>query len=467
MIIPVIEDKICISSNIQKLLHKKVNVFYQDKSMNMQKATFIIPSYNELLQIKLPFLKKIKIVLIALSLILLYFTKIFRIASKNKMINKNKIVLVFSLTKNQIFKDASLHKVQNFLTSKRFNITRKDDIIIECRKVWRTKNYSNLTVTLDIPLRIFARSTSLKQQIRLLIIFSRKLIVLIKSFNNSQYIYLVFKEYIFDENVYLSIKNKNQVSKIITGPGNLKYQPIIFEISKFTGERIMLWYSANSIPEKYKSKKATIIANDGHEIFLKPLKIDIHWVWTNEHKKYLMKMTDSKILVKGSMLFYNPPKKPNYKKKYDIVIFDLTPKNNESMYEDTLYTFPVAKKFIEDIIESAKLVTQKIDKDISIYLKHKRAFHKTHSLQYITYVGELAKNGQLSRLPLNVDLYEIIAASKMIICFPFTSSAIIARELKVPSIYYSSNNILAKYNKTNFIQDKFELRKFIETNLGK
>jgi polysaccharide biosynthesis PFTS motif protein len=229
----------------------------------------------------------------------------------------------------------------------------------------------------------------------------------------------------------------------------------------------MLWYSANSIPEKYKSKKATIIANDGHEIFLKPLKIDIHWVWTNEHKKYLMKMTDSKILVKGSMLFYNPPKKPNYKKKYDIVIFDLTPKNNESMYEDTLYTFPVAKKFIEDIIESVKLVTQKIDKDISIYLKHKRAFHKTHSLQYITYVGELAKNGQLSRLPLNVDLYEIIAASKMIICFPFTSSAIIARELKVPSIYYSSNNILAKYNKTNFIQDKFELRKFIETNLGK
>ena len=145
MIITVIQDKICISSSIQKLLHKKVNVFYQDKSKSMQKTKFIIPSYNELIQIKLPFLKKINIVLISLGLFLLYFTKIFRIASKNKVINKNKIVLIFSLTKHQIFKDDSLHKIQNFLTSKRFSITKKDEIMIECRKVWRTKKYSNLT----------------------------------------------------------------------------------------------------------------------------------------------------------------------------------------------------------------------------------------------------------------------------------------------------------------------------------
>ena len=466
MIITVIQDKICISSSIQKLLHKKVNVFYQDKSKSMQKTKFIIPSYNELIQIKLPFLKKINIVLISLGLFLLYFTKIFRIASKNKVINKNKIVLIFSLTKNQIFKDDSLHKIQNFLTSKRFSITKKDEIMIECRKVWRTKKYSNLTVTLDIPLRIFARSSSLRQQIRLLIIFSRRLIVLIKSFNNSQYIYLVFKEYIFDENVYLSIKNKNKVDKIITGPGNWKYQPIIFELSEFIGERIMLWYST-ATPVKYKSKKASIIANGGYDIFLKHMKIDTHWVWTSEHKKFLMEMTNSKVSVKGSMLYYEGPKKPNYNKKYDIVVFDLTPKNKENLYKDTLYNFPVAKKFLEDIIESVKLVSQKIDRDISIYLKHKRVFHETHSLQYTAYVAELAKNGQLSRLPLDIDLYETIAASRMIICFPFTSTVIIGQELKVPSIYYLSDNILVKYDQTNFIQDKLELRKFIETNLGK
>ena len=69
-------------------------------------------------------------------------------------------------------------------------------------------------------------------------------------------------------------------------------------------------------------------------------------------------------------------------------------------------------------------------------------------------------------MPVDIDLYETITASKMIICFPFTSPVIIGQELKVPSIHYSSNNILAKYNQTSFIQDKRKLIKFIETNLG-
>lgn len=466
MVISVIQDKIYISSNIQKVLHKKVNVFYQNKSEGVQKVKFAMTSDSELIQIKVGFFKKMKIILIALSLLLLYFTKIFRITPRRKLTKKNKIVLIFSLTKDQILKDNSLHKIQDFFASEKFGIGRKNEILIECRKVWRTKEYSNLTVTLDIPLRIFVRSISLKEQIRLLISFLRRLIVLIKSFNNSQYIYLVFKEYIFDEIVYLSIINKNQVDKIITGPGNWKYQPIIFEISEFIGERIMLWYSANSIPNRYKSKKATNVTKD-IEIFLKLMAIDTHWVWTNEHKKYLMEMTKSKIVVKGSMLFYNPPKKPNYNKKYDIVIFDVTPPNDESTFEDTIYTFSTGKEFFEDIIENVKLISQKLDRDISIFLKHKRAFSDIHSSKYITYVEKLAKSGQLSRLPLNVDLYKTIAASRIIICFPFTSPVIIGHELKVPSIYYSSNNILVEYNQTDFIQNKLELRKFIEVNLDK
>jgi polysaccharide biosynthesis PFTS motif protein len=79
----------------------------------------------------------------------------------------------------------------------------------------------------------------------------------------------------------------------------------------------------------------------------------------------------------------------------------------------------------------------------------------------------LAKNRQLSVLPLDSDLYETIAASKIVIGFPFTSPVIIGQELKVPSIHYSSTNTLVKYNHANFIQSKLELRKYIETNLGK
>jgi len=458
-------DKIYISSSLKKLLNKKVNFFFQNKFKNTQKLKFTIFSNDELAQIKLPLLKKIKIIIIALSLLFLYFTKMFICVSESKKIKKNKIVLIFSLTKNQIFKDNSLYNLHNFLVSKKFDMTEKSEILIECREVLRTKKYSNLIVTLDIPLKIFTIKFSLKQKWNLILIFSQKLLTLIKSFNNSQYMYLIFKEYIFDESVYLLTLNEDQVDIVVTTPGAIQYQPIIFEIPEFTGERVMLWYSSNTVPLRYKSTKASIVGKNS-EIFLKHMAIDTHWVWTSEHKKFLMKVTNSTILVKGSMQFYNCPKKLDFNKKYDVIIFDVTPASSNSIYKDTMYTFPIAKEFIEDIIESVKLVSQKLDRDISIYIKHKRPFSRVNSSRYITYINKLVKNRQLFVLPMGVDLYETIAASKIIIGFPFTSPVIIGQELKVPSVHYSSSNILVKYNKTNIIQNKIELKKFLEKNLN-
>ena len=445
-------SKLYISSYMQRLLNKKVNL--------------TASSHIELMQIKVPFLKKIKIILITFILFLFYFTKIFQITPKKNKTKENKIVLIYSLTKDQIFKDNSIAKLHDFLVSKKFNMTEKNEILIECRGILRSRIHSNLIVTLDIPLKIFTTKLSLKGQLKLLLVFFCKLTILVKSFNNSQYIYLVFKEYVFDENVYFAIANKNKMNKIITTPTAIQYQPISFEIPDFAVERVMLWYSTNSIPIKYKSRKTSIFEKD-MENSLQCMAIDTHWVWTNEHKKYFKKITNSAILVKGSMVFYNPPKKLDSNKKYDVVIFDVTPQNSKSVFKDTIFSFPIAKEFIEDIIESVKLVSQKLDKNIDIYIKHKRNFAPTHSSKYIAYIDVLAKNRQLSVLPLDSDLYETIATSKIVIGFPFTSPVIIGQELKVPSIYYSSTKALAKYNQTSFIQSKLELRKYIETNLGK
>jgi polysaccharide biosynthesis PFTS motif protein len=437
---------------MQRLLNKKVNL--------------TVSSHIELMQIKVPFLKKIKIILITFILFLFYFTKILRITPKKNKTRGNKIVLIYSLTKDQIFKDNSISKLHDFLVSKKFNMTEKNEILIECRGILRSRIYSNLIVTLDIPLKIFTTKFSLKEQLKLLLVFFYKLTILVKSFNNSQYIYLVFREYVFDENVYFAITKKNKMNKIITTPTAIQYQPISFEIPDFAVERVMLWYSTNSVPIKYKSRKTSIFEKN-LENSLQRMAIDTHWVWTNEHKKYLKKMTNSAILVKGSMIFYNPPKKLDSNKKYDVVIFDVAPQNSKSVFKDTIYSFPVAKEFIEDIMESVELVSQKLDRNIGIYIKHKRNFAPTHSSKYIAYIDVLAKNRQLSVLPLDSDLYETIATSKIVIGFPFTSPVIIGQELKVPSIYYSSTNTLVKYNHANFIQSKLDLRKYIETNLGK
>ena len=445
-------DKIYISSPIQRLIEKKVN--------------FGAHGYSELIQLEVPFYKKIKVIVFAFCLLLFYVAKLFQIIPKKNKVKRNKIVLIYSLTKDQIFRDNSIYKLYDFLVSEKLNNTEKNKTLIECRGLFRSKRYSNLIVTLDIPLKIFTTEFSKKKQIKLILVFFHKLLILVKSFNNSQCVYIAFKEYIFDENVYLAITSKNQIAKIITTPSNIHYQPISFEIRNFSEERLMIWYSANSIPIRYKPRK-TSISEKNLDASLKHMAIDTHWVWTSEHKKYIMKMTNSNILVKGSMVFYNPPRKLNRKKKYDIVIFDVTPYNSKGVFKDMIYSFPVKKEFIEDIIESVKLVSQKLDRDIDVYIKHKRSFGSTHSSDYIAYIAGLVQNNELSVLPLNSDLYELIAASKIVIGFPFTSPVIIGQELKIPSIYYSSTNMLSKYNKTDFIQNKLELTRYLEMNLSK
>lgn len=460
-------DNVLVSSSMQKLLNKKVNIHFQKKSKSTQNTKFIIPTRNELKQIKVSHLKKIKIIVIALSLLFLYFTKLFVVISKNNRYKKNKSVFIFSLTKDQVFRDSSLNEFHNFLHSKKIHMTKQNEILIECRGVLRSKRYSNLIVTLDIPLKIFTTKFSLQQKIVLIFEFSRRLSTLIKSFNNSQFMYLVYKEYIFDESVFLLYLYENRVDKVITGPGNYKYQPIIFEMSEYTGERIMVWYSSNSVPVKYKLKLGNVDwYSKVAEGFFKQISIDTHWVWTNQHKKYLRKLTGANILVKQSMVFYNCPKKINYSKKYDIVIFDVTPHNSKSNFSKTIYAFSPAKEFIDEIIESVIFVSHKLDRDISICVKHKRTFTKKHSSSYINYIDNLVKKGHLFTLPLDINLYKTIAESKIIIGYPFTSPVVIGQELKVPSVYYSSSNLLAKYNTNDFIQDKFKLRKFLEKNLG-
>ena len=84
-------DKIYISSSLKNLLNKKVNFFFQNKFKNTQKLKFTIFSNDELAQIKLPLLKKIKIIIIALSLLFLYFTKMFICVSESKKIKKIKL----------------------------------------------------------------------------------------------------------------------------------------------------------------------------------------------------------------------------------------------------------------------------------------------------------------------------------------------------------------------------------------
>lgn len=112
---------------------------------------------------------------------------------------------------------------------------------------------------------------------------------------------------------------------------------------------------------------------------------------------------------------------------------------------------------MEDILWVREQIYLSSNVFLKISLKSKRKFTTNHSMAYINYVKLLSSGKLLDIISPNVDMFEIISQSKICISFPFTSPAIIATELGVPSIYYLENDIMSKYNKMHgvpFIEKK-------------
>jgi len=178
-------------------------------------------------------------------------------------------------------------------------------------------------------------------------------------------------------------------------------------------------------------------------------------------------------------MFYQPQKKYNSNKIHDLMIFDVAPYNDLQIhYNDTfpgslnsIYNFVYSKGFLEDILWVREQIFFSSNVLLKISLKPKRDFTSAHSVAYIDYVKLLSNNKLLNIMSPNVDIFEIISQSKICISFPFTSPAIIAAELGVPSIYYLENDIMSSYNKIHgvpFVEKKEMLLKFVEESiLGK
>jgi len=438
---------------IKMVLYKKLFAnspyFFTQKRINFDPNTLleqVIVSKKE----------KFKIILICIILLLIYIFLIFKINHKNK---HAKVILLYSLSKDQAYKDYSLKSLSDFLASKRFLLDPNTAVWVEIRKPILNQSYKNLHSTIDIPIKIYADKFSLNEKLVSLFEMCNRLVTILMLIKSNNYPFMVIKEYVFDEVVYKKIKPV-QVSKIITTQSHITYQPIIFELEFMAGKRVMLWYSANSIPMPWQ--KLDLDRFELNNSVYTHLKIDEHWVWTKEHSKFLSRITDKKILIKKSMMFYNLSPLDPKDKTIDILIFDVTPSSNRNVSKNSIYSDEDMIKFINEIINTSKVIRNR--KNLNIYLKSKREYSKHNSIKYINYIYSLEKRGLIKTLSPTENLYDLIKKARVVIGVPFTSPVIIGHELKVPSVFYSSSNLL-KHSPNMYggslIQNTSTLEKFL------
>jgi polysaccharide biosynthesis PFTS motif protein len=198
-------------------------------------------------------------------------------------------------------------------------------------------------------------------------------------------------------------------------------------------------------------------------------------VWTPEHKEQLLKFSrenilvrDEKFIVVGAPIPLSDNDRPlPVFKKNTISIFDVTPTRLSFYVELCLhvdyFTPRNSKKFLRDI-ESLR---QQLG--FNVVLKSKRENKSIHDPSYIRLLASLKESGWLILDP-TTSPNRIINGSEASIHFPFTSTGVIASELKKKSIYYDPSGNIASDDEAGLgpilVNSKESLRAFIVSVLS-
>ena len=344
-------------------------------------------------------------------------------------------VLVFSVPNkyqhNRELKDFFLEKrIKNHFQNKHTQI-----LVQKGFKFWN-RPQENIKSSIYIPLYLMRNHFRIKSRVKIQFLVIKNLIHFIK-IKNCDPLLLCYKELIFEIILYEYIKFDRKIDVIYTQSNLRTLSPIsYFNSNDFSTRNIMIWYSTNSDLMYKKDFKAFKIENN----YLCLDQIDRHLVWDIYSKKTLTKMTKKQIFVSGSLLFY-PKKVQNEKIKmnsYKVLLFDITPTGG--MNKDDFLNTNQAINTVKEIVNVVNKFKSNSNKELNLFIKPKRKYSKSHSSEYIRYITKLQRLNEIRLIRYSSNLYEIINDSDLVICFPWTSPAVIAKEIGVKSVYYLSDS---------------------------
>ena len=117
-----------------------------------------------------------------------------------------------------------------------------------------------------------------------------------------------------------------------------------------------------------------------------------------------------------------------------VTIFDVSPYLNADKRD--FYTSPLCENFLLDVVAAARGLEREIGINIRIQLKSKRQRSRKHDPQYFDLLQSLSTHSSVILLSENLNLYNLIYESDLVVSIPFTSPALVATELDTPSCYF-------------------------------
>jgi polysaccharide biosynthesis PFTS motif protein len=235
----------------------------------------------------------------------------------------------------------------------------------------------------------------------------------------------------------------NQIaSEYIFGNSVTIYRPIWTYEAKKKGAQITSYFY--SISEEFKLSTGY----QPNSTFWELMNWPLYLVWDSYQEDLIRRNVGDFFLIKnvGPILFENVPTELPEIPKNSVAIFDVQPIRSSAHFgfstQAELYLNPrVPERFIQEIVSVLSMF------NFTIVHKRKRNDGNRAVKHYRNLIKDLLRHKNVISVEPSISAIRVIQNCKAVISMPFTSTAIIGRDLGKPSIYYDPIGVIQKDDK--------------------
>ena len=335
--------------------------------------------------------------------------------------------IIYSLTPDQVYFNSTPEQVIRFFREDRFkSLANFDKPLVEVRTL-KTLLHRDPHFTFDAPMHILCKNLNRRDYLKVFKLANTNISGIT---NGSSLRIRKFKETKFDPILYAVVfsKQSTKIDLITTQTSIFKIQ----EVFKYSHEqkKIMAWYSTNSKPI-YASDD---VNRDGINVDAFKDFINEHWVWNQEDVEFLQLNGIHRVIPVGPIVFQDKVVEGNDPENFVITYFDVTPLQGSTGF----YSEKNVMAVLNHILKLGEIISQKYPDKTIICIKPKRQYFPYHSKGYVETIKTTAKLGKIRFLSPSSNLYETVTKSDLVIAIPFTSPALIAKEMKVKQFFIST-----------------------------
>lgn len=376
--------------------------------------------------------------------------------------------IVFSLTSEQVFTDRRIEDVFTSLKEKRFqDYFGVGNLLIEIRNI-KSLLVRNSMITIDAPFFLLTRCIKINHYGTFLLKVFRSVFV---SRNKELSDLKSVKRLVFDLAVFgVLAEHQYPEFDLVTTNSSLKRLPLAFECP-IKGRRIMIWYSSNTKPMSFRGNQQRL----NWDVSAIINGIDSHLVWTHYDVVFLESLGIRKAHAIGPILFQTQNVTERSASNYVITFFDVTPLAPSYDYivgtEENFYSERNALRDLEAIEKLSADLMGAFANKVQVRIKPKRAYSSMHSKKYIVKIMELSREHQIQILKSNANLYEVVNQSDLVIVTPWSSPAVLAKEMSLNSVFFAIReadwDLPDVYEDIRVIKSLSELTAFVNLSVRK